>query len=373
MECESRELQLRREREQNRDKDNVIPQVQAKVNLLELDPPRSSREILSKSQAGNDNVCAYLVCFYPCQCVMQVHIDKKGAYEHSSMKLTWRQGKPAPENMSHCSGTAVVHGRMAYFSCMKRVYSYTVSEYDWLALAVINDKLTTIGGCRWLTCLSSLLGFSTELTNSLSSLSGGSWIAVIPPMPTKRMMARVASIPTHLVVAGGLERYLGSGLPTIDILNTETLQWSTAGSLPVVSSFSQVILCKGSLYVSNFHLYKNSVLLKSCKPVTNSSDGGSVWTELADAVPAHRSSIVTLRGCMLAIGGAEYSSGYDPTGAIHCYNVTANSWSVIGEMPTPRYETLAVVLPSNELVVVGGSLSRDYDEKCSITNIANYS
>ena len=59
----------------------------------------------------------------------------------------------------------------------------------------------------------------------------------------------------------------------------------------------------------------------------------------------------------------------NPTGAIHCYNVITNSWSVIGEMPTPRYSVLAAVLSSNDLVVVGGWLS--LTEDCSIIDIGS--
>ena len=55
---------------------------------------------------------------------------------------------------------------------------------------------------------------------------------------------------------------------------------------------------------------------------------------------------------MLAIRG---EIGGNPTGAIHCYDVTTNSWSVIGEMPTPSSCALIAVLPSNELVVIGGA------------------
>ena len=56
---------------------------------------------------------------------------------------------------------------------------------------------------------------------------------------------------------------------------------------------------------------------------------------------------------MLAIGGE--NDDWNPTGAIHCYDVATNSWSVISEMPTPRQRVLNAVLPSNELMVVGGS------------------
>ena len=104
------------------------------------------------------------------------------------------------------------------------------------------------------------------------------------------------------------------------------------------------------------------------KTSSNSSDGGSVWTKLG-AVPVHYSSLVTLRGRVLAIGGAHDPAGDNPTGAIHCYNVTSNLWSVVGEIPTPRYWVLATVLSSNDLVVVGGRLSMS--ENCSITDVGS--
>ena len=209
-------------------------------------------------------------------------------------------------------------------------------------------------------------------TNSLFSLSGRSWKKVLPPMTTKRCRPAAASTPTHLVVAGGTRGYRSGRLSTVEVLSQETLQWSTASSLPVRIPFPRLTLCGGSFYLlSGNSLYSCSVedLLKSCKPATNSSDGGSVWTELAAAVPVGFSpSLATLRGRVLTIGGARDLFGVYPTGAIHCYNVTTNSWCVIGEMPTPRSSVLAAVLPSNDLVVVGGKLSR---EGCSITEIGS--
>ena len=148
-----------------------------------------------------------------------------------------------------------------------------------------------------------------------------------------------------MVVAGGRREYLSGYLSTVEVLSQETLQWSTASSLPVDVSRPQLTLCGGSFYLlkrNSINIYSCSVedLLKSCKPATNSSDGGSAWTELAAVPVEDDSSLVTLRGRVLAIGGADDVVGDNPTGAIHCYNVTTNSWSVIGEMPTPRSEVL---------------------------------
>ena len=276
------------------------------------------------------------------------------------------------------------HERTAYFSVNRSVYSYTVSADKWtklpkckcelFGLAVVKGKLTTIGGM-----MGGLIGFigaliASDATNSLFSLSGSSWKEALPPMPTKRCRPAAASTPTHLVVAGGMSMreipYDPEYLSTVEVLTQETLQWSTASSLPENVPYPQLTLCGGSFHLLHHgHHYSCSVedLLESYKPATNSSDDGSVWTELA-AVPVklYSSLVVGESRPVLAIGGA-IALGDNPTGAIHRYNVSTNSWSVIGEMPTPRYEVLVAVLPSNDLVVVGGALSKG--KYCPIVEI----
>ena len=101
-------------------------------------------------------------------------------------------------------------------------------------------------------------------------------------------------------------------------------------------------------------------LLKSRKPASTNSSG-CVWTKLADIPVPYWAS---LRGQVLAIGGSDQRSGGTPTGAIHQYNRSTNLWSVIGEIPTPRAHPLVAVLPSHELIVVGG-----FD--CNVTEITS--
>ena len=246
----------------------------------------------------------------------------------------------------------MVRGSTAYFSSGHNVYSYTVPENKWtklpqckyerFAMAVINDALTTIGGRH----------HQGATTNTLLSLSGSSWEEVLPPMPTKLALPAAANIRTHLVVAGGSQSYYYGRDPvaTVEVLNTETLQWSTASSLPETVS-PPMTTCGGSIYLANGYnkIFSCSVedLLKS----TNSSDGGSVWTRLANIPTPQWPTLATLRGHVLAIGGPQ--GGGNPTGVIHCYDVATNSWSCIGKIPTPRHSVLTAVLSSNELVVVG--------------------
>ena len=260
----------------------------------------------------------------------------------------------------------MVHGSTAYFSKDHNVYSYTVSENKWtklphcryrrFAMAVINDSMTTIGG----------RDRHSEVTNTLLCLCGILWVEVLPPMPTKRMFPAAANTPTHLVVAGGRKKAAGFSLVTVEVLNTDTLQWSTASSFPKIDDYHHLTKSGGRIYLTgqSNDVFSCSVedLLKS----TNSSDDGSVWTELARIPTQWESSLATLRGHVVAIGGRD---GGNPTGAIHCYNVATNSWSVIGEMPTPRSLNLTAVLPSNELVVVEGGWFSRKTALCSSTDI----
>ena len=281
------------------------------------------------------------------------------------VKLTWRRGTPAPEWMSDA---AVVHGNTAYFSQYNSVYSYTLSqdkwtqlkqcEYDDFSMAVVNNQLTTIGGDD----------DDDTATNTLLSLIRSSsemkWEELLPPMPTARIWSAAVTTPTHLIVAGGETGLGGDALSVVETLDTNTLQWSSVSSLPEELSVPNMTLCNGQLYLSECSkIISCSVeeLLKSRKPASTNSSG-SVWTKLTDIPVPYAASLTTLRGQVLAIGGRDQH--YTPTRAIHQYNRSTNSWSVIGEMPTPRACPLVAVLPSHKLIVVGGP-------GCDVTEIAS--
>ena len=266
-------------------------------------------------------------------------------------------------------GAAVVHGNTAYFSQHYSVYSYTLSqdkwtqliqcEYVFFSMAVVSNQLTTIGG---------QLGDGTA-TNTLLCLSRSSsemkWEELLPSMPTARMWSAAVTTPTHLIVAGG-DTELGVALSVVETLDTNTRQWSSVSSSPGVLEFPNMTLCNGQLYLSEHSkIFSCSVeeLLKSRKPAST-NNSGSVWTKLTDIPVPYYASLTTLRGQVLAIGGKDQQLGGTPTGAIHQYNRSTNSWSVIGEMPTPRARPLVTVLPSHELIVVGGI-------GCSVTEIAS--
>lgn len=269
--------------------------------------------------------------------------------------------------MSRFDGAAVVHGNVAYFSRSYYVYCYKVADddwirlpkcnYEWFALAVIKDMLTTIGGDD----------SNGVATNSLHSLSDSVWKQAFPPMSTSRVCTAAVSTSTHLVVAGGrLDHQSRAGLASVEVMNTETLQWSIASGLPNSVDVPQMTLCGESLYLCR----QDTLFSCLVEDLLKNSRSVPVWTKLAD-VPLQCSSITTLAGRVLAVGGAENALGDNPRGIIHHYDVTSNSWSVIGELSTPRCGVLTAVFPSNKLVVAGGiSLASAI---CTLTDIFEYS
>ena len=232
-------------------------------------------------------------------------------------------------------------------------------------MAVVHDKLTTIGG----------FDNTGEGTNNLLCLPEGTkWEELLPPMSTKRVKAAAVTTPNHLVVAGGRSNWDVSCdlLCGVEVLDLDSHQWSSASSSPQALSFPNMTLCDGHVYLSQHNtVFSCSVeeLLESRNPApANSSTGDvSVWTKLADIPVRHRTNVTTLRGQVLAIGGdTKFGT---PVGAIHSHDWSTDSWSVIGEMPTPRACPLVAILPSHELIVVGGL--DGLASYCSTTEIAS--
>ena len=276
--------------------------------------------------------------------------------------LNWRDGGKAPFVMR--GGAVVVDGGVAYFMHREgQTCSYNSTNKKWNelpkypyqegSLAVINGQLTGIGG--------SDDGWTG--TNKLLTLRE-SWLDVFPPMPTKRCRTTAATSNEHLIVAGG-----DSGLRninTMEVMDTKTLVWSTAASLPHPYSWASATICGDHLYMLggvDDNSETKSVLTCSLTELLQSSSS-SVWHRVAD-VPAYYSTCTAVKGQLLAVD--EY---FQVTAAIHKYNPTTNSWDHISNMPTARYYLLVAVLPTNEMMAVGGWISGISTDKVDIASIS---
>ena len=183
-------------------------------------------------------------------------------------------------------------------------------------------------------------------------------------MPTKRIFAAAVCTGTALIVAGGLGESW-TGLATVEVLDFETSQWSTAADLPKRLSGCSAAVHGDQLYMlgdgSGVYTCSVGALLQTCTErslvgtfkralsLSNSSRG--IWSKLPD-LPVNQSTCVTFCGQLLVVGGVD--SDNKPTTAVYMYNQDTNSWNVISHMATARRRCFAAVLPNNQLMVVGG-------------------
>ena len=274
---------------------------------------------------------------------------------------------------------------------MSCLHAYNATSSNWspvpkcpvyrFAAIVINGLLTTIGGYT----------NNDKDTNKLFSLtgegSGEKWTEEFPPMPTKRYSVATLCTGTVLIVVGGLEKN-NELLKTVEVMNTETCQWSTAADLPELLKCVSLTVCGDHIYLlgggdkddnpmKSVYSCSLSALLFSCGSKSlgrrlvstlSRSIEVSVWNRVAD-LPVTYSTCVSVHGQLLAIGG-EDSDG-QPTTAIHMYNPTTSSWEVISHMISPRCWCFAAVLPDNQLMVVGGWIGKDDCEIVDSVEFAN--
>ena len=379
-EIEQLSQQHRKEIQQNRDvaqqvekeKDRVIDELKSErvraeqqISELELQLIQRNQQLLSNKEESRGNI-----------------------------KLSWRKGKSAPCER-HYPYSIAVNGNTVYLRYTANIYTYAASTCTWSHLSscmcvacpivIVNNLLTTVGGRED-------TGKDTNKVFSLVREGGGRgwsrWTEVFSPMPTKRYASSVLCTGTALIVAGGaVER--GAHLKTVEVMNTETHQWSIAIDLPEPTvSCSLVQVNNDRIYMLGgcdefeectkaMYMCSVSALLQSCS--SHRSLGArlaryllptniiGVWSKVSD-LPVTRSAYVSLHGRLLAVGGED--SERKPTSALHMYDPSTKSWQVISHLATPRCRCFAAVLPDNELMVVGGNRTgRDEVDSVEIATV----
>jgi hypothetical protein len=286
------------------------------------------------------------------------------------MILNWRGGGKAPLGMRR--GAAVVDGNMAYFMNWNgEVCSYNVSSKKWSnlprcpyqfsSLAIINSQLTAIGGCK------DIYNKDTH-TNKLLSLPD--YKEVFAAMPTKRRGTTAVTSKDHLIVAGGAIGVLTAyQLNTVEVMDINSLVWSIVASIPHPYTGASATICGDQLYmlggVDDKGNKTTSVVTCSLTELLQSPSSSSIWHRVAD-VPFYYSTCAAVNGELLAVGGCD--DDWIPSSAIHKYNPTISSWDLISIMPTARWDCLVVVLPTNEMMVVGACTDLGND----MIEIANF-
>ena len=193
------------------------------------------------------------------------------------------------------------------------------------------------------------------------------WLPNFPAMPTKRYYTAAVCSGHSLIVAGGRDD--SSILATVEVLDTDTQQWSIASSLTYPFSQATISICGERAYIlggDDQTGWTRSVLscsvpelLQSYQPQplsgklqTAPANQSTIWRCAADT-PHYLSSCATLSGQLVAVGG--FDEAGKNTSAITGYSETTDSWEAMGDMPTVRRYALVAIL-NEKMMVVGGDV-----------------
>ena len=292
-----------------------------------------------------------------------------------TVQLAWESLPNAPvrmvfdDNQGFCK-TAADSRDKAYFKAgPRKFYEYNLQGKQWSelpkhpldpgAIVCIGDKLTSVGENKIPTFIAMLP------SNKLYSLIDGKWVEHFPPMPTKRYCPSAVFSNNSLVVAGGATS-LFMFLKTVEVLDTQNKQWSTADSLPVPMLGISALVCRDHLYIqvrecTMVDVPSYGVLKCSLSALIESNQQARPmpisWQRIA-YLPVKNSSLAIVNGHLLAIGGVE-SKDNTQTKDIHRYNPATNSWEVISQMSIARSKCLTASFPDGKLMVVGSDKKGD--------------
>ena len=303
--------------------------------------------------------------------------------EKRSIKLLWKDGGRAPEEMFFGSCTA--DGDMAYFRCGSDVHARNAATGKWNKLSkcplsystliVVNGVLTAVGGYS-----------SYNATSKLLSLVGeGKWVEQLPCMRRERRDSAAVCSGKTLVVIGGWSG--DARLKTVELLDIDSRRWFTASELPHPLSEASATVCGDNLYLvggwgedgivtKSVLTCSLSTLVQSAKPAMLGgrsekafSQTEQVWHAVA-SLPVVHSTCVSLNGRLIAIGGRD--SDNKATNSVYAYDPTTDRWDVISTMPTARHSSLVAFLPGNQLMVVGGYTDSHYSSVTDKVEVATF-
>ena len=219
----------------------------------------------------------------------------------------------------------------------------------WSALVAYKERLVLIGGIEASTDKMSKKLWTLQSEEGAKS----SWSSSLPDLTTSRCWASAVTTQHHLIIAGGARGNL-IVLDTVEVCNGQ--QWIEVTSLPIACCRMKSVCYEGNWYLLGGHGQSQNVFyipLELLIDAAYSVKETAAWSILAGVTPLQHSSPAVYENQLLAIGGETATTSLS-TSAIFAYSSHLTSWVWVGDMPVALSSTCTVVLPTGELLVVGG-------------------
>ena len=275
---------------------------------------------------------------------------------HPLVSLNWEELPELPVSMYRANsvwhnGRLHVRGGVASawaWTGDARLYSYFESwsfmdtPTYWYGLTIYDDHLTLVGGMEY---PSHTLTNKIWLLQSLGEDGREEWKEdAIPPMPTRRSGVSAVGYDKVLLVAGGEDENY-QPMKTVELYQLG--QWRSTTPLPrPCTDMSSTVMGSHVVFAGG----RGQGREVYCRSVDTIKSKTLQWERLADA-PLENSSITTLHGVLLAIGG---HTGSSESAAMFGFSAHTRSWHHFFNLPQPLSSTSTAVIPTGQIVAVGG-------------------
>ena len=182
--------------------------------------------------------------------------------------------------------------------------------------------------------------------------SSQKWNKSIPPMPTARRSVSIFSQPSCLTVIGGIAQY-DTCFFDVEVFLPQTSQWHKALPAPLPLSLTTMTVIQNKCFLAE---YESGKIYQLCVSVHHERNGSSItpkvitkWNSLPD-LSYRRFALGSINNCLLAVGGERDN----PITTVQCYTPSSKSWKRVGDLPEQRQNCISVLLPTGELMVMGG-------------------
>ena len=278
------------------------------------------------------------------------------------LQLDWRHGPDMPISMSsniqsvEVDGTVYVGGGHAdKHKDSYKVMAYSMQSCKWhtlppysaryFAMTSINNKLILVGGYDDVSVVAHLGVWKTD---------SNQWIRPFPAMPTPRTFPSATSYKHWLVVAGG---YRKDTLSTVEVLDINNKQWSTAPSTPIPWNCVKCTIIGDTWYLmggTQHGINITDIYSVSLEALVShsASDSSKIWNKIISPLNCYCSSPLSLGGSLLVLGGRDIKK-VCVVSTIQHYVLEANTWVSAGELPHPL-ETCTCIMTAGRLHVFGG-------------------
>ena len=226
----------------------------------------------------------------------------------------------------------------------------------YFSLAVLNNKLTTVGGLD-----------NKGPTNKLYSWNreAQEWNEYKPSMPTVRRSTTSITYENYLIVIGG-SGALADTETLVEVLDIPNQIWYTGPSLPEsmykvhAVVIGNLLFLLGGNNISVWHCSLPTLIMGAINRLYNLLQ---LWRKLSSLPYRYSAAAALLGKHILAIGGHD-EEVTNMTDLIYSYCPEKNCWERAGRLKTSRRNCVAVNMLDGRVFVIGGAESPAYDNYC---------